>query len=158
SISFHIWLLILNIPHLPSSPVEYSTEISESASIGSFVGMVTAYSLSSVVYEIKDGNIGDVFAINPNSGVIVSQKALDFETLPVYTLTVQGTNMAGLSTNATVLIHLRDENDNIPIFMQSEYTGLISESASVNSVVLTDKNVPLVIRATDADKESNAFV
>nr|XP_047934269.1 protocadherin Fat 1 isoform X2 [Anser cygnoides] len=156
--SVHIFVTVSDNAAPKFTAKEYSTEISESASIGSFVGMVTAYSQSSVVYEIKDGNIGDAFAINPNSGVIVSQKILDFETLPVYTLTVQGTNMAGLSTNATVLVHLRDENDNTPIFMQAEYTGLISESASINSVVLTDKNVPLVIRATDADKESNALL
>uniref|UniRef100_A0A8D1JYI0 FAT atypical cadherin 1 n=1 Tax=Sus scrofa TaxID=9823 RepID=A0A8D1JYI0_PIG len=137
---------------------EYSFEISETISIGSFVGMVTAHSQSSVIYEIKDGNIADAFDINPHSGSIITQKALDFETLPVYTLTIQGTNMAGLSTNTTVLVHLQDENDNSPVFMQSEYTGLVSESASINSVVLTDRNVPLVIRATDADKESNALL
>ncbi|KAH0616155.1 hypothetical protein JD844_027065 [Phrynosoma platyrhinos] len=137
---------------------EYSTEISEGSSIGSFVGMVIAHSQSSVVYEIKDGNIGDVFTINPNSGVITSQKALDYETLSFYSLIIQGTNMAGQSTNTTLLVHLQDENDNAPTFMQTEYTGLISESASVNSVVLTDSNVPLVIQATDADKDSNALL
>ncbi|CAM5108710.1 unnamed protein product [Eretmochelys imbricata] len=137
---------------------EYSTEVIEGVSIGSFVGMVTAYSQSSVVYQIKDGNVGDAFDINPNSGVIISKKILDFETLSFYTLTVQGTNMAGLSTNTTVLVHIRDENDNLPVFMQAEYTGIISESASINSVVLTDKNIPLVIRATDADQESNAVL
>ena len=115
---------------------EYSVEISETVGIGSFVGMVTAHSQSSVVYEIKDGNVADAFAINPHSGSIITQKALDFETLPIYTLTIQGTNMAGLSTNTTVLVHLLDENDNLPVFVQAEYTGLISESASINSVVL----------------------
>jgi len=137
---------------------EYSVEISETVGIGSFVGMVTAHSQSSVVYEIKDGNVADAFDINPHSGSIITQKALDFETLPIYTLTIQGTNMAGLSTNTTVLVHLLDENDNLPVFVQAEYTGLISESASINSVVLTDRNVPLVIRATDADRESNALL
>ncbi|XP_078250090.1 protocadherin Fat 1 isoform X4 [Pogona vitticeps] len=137
---------------------EYSTEVSEGCSTGSFIGMVVAHSQSSVIYEIKDGNVGDAFTINPNSGVITSQKILDFETLPFYSLTVQGTNMAGQSTNTTVIVHLQDENDNAPTFVQTEYTGLISETASVNSVVLTDRNVPLVIQATDADKGSNALL
>ncbi|XP_029442811.1 protocadherin Fat 1 isoform X2 [Rhinatrema bivittatum] len=137
---------------------EYSAEISENVHAGSFVGLVTAYSQSSVVYEIKDGNIDDAFDINPNSGVVITQKLLDFESLPSYTLTVQGTNMAGLSTNATLVVHLRDENDNSPVFLQSRYTGLISESAPVNSVVLSNQNIPLVIRATDADEESNALL
>ncbi|XP_069487651.1 protocadherin Fat 1 isoform X1 [Ambystoma mexicanum] len=136
----------------------YATEISEGAKVGSFVVMITAYSQSSVVYEIKEGNIEDAFDINPNSGVIVTKKLLDFETLASYTLTVQATNMAGKSTNATVSVNLWDENDNLPLFMESDYTGLVSESASINSVILTDKNTPLVIRAMDADKESNALL
>uniref|UniRef100_A0A8C5XYH6 FAT atypical cadherin 1 n=1 Tax=Microcebus murinus TaxID=30608 RepID=A0A8C5XYH6_MICMU len=156
--SVHVFVTIADNASPKFTSKEYSVEISETVSIGSFVGMVTAHSQSSVVYEIKDGNIGDAFDINPHSGSIITQKALDFETLPVYTLIIQGTNMAGLSTNTTVLVHLQDENDNSPIFMQAEYTGLISESASINSVVLTDKNIPLVIRATDADKESNALL
>ncbi|XP_060237640.1 protocadherin Fat 1 isoform X3 [Meriones unguiculatus] len=137
---------------------EYSVEISEALRIGSFVGMVSAHSQSSVMYEIKEGNVGDTFAINPHSGSIITQRALDFETLPIYTLIVQGTNMAGLSTNTTVVVHVQDENDNPPVFTRAEYSGFISESASVNSVVLTDRNVPLVIRATDSDRESNALL
>ncbi|XP_055449636.1 protocadherin Fat 1 isoform X3 [Psammomys obesus] len=137
---------------------EYSVEISEALRIGSFVGMVSAHSQSSVMYEIKEGNVGDTFAINPHSGSIITQRALDFETLPIYTLIVQGTNMAGLSTNATVVVHVQDENDNPPVFTRAEYSGFISESAPVNSVVLTDRNVPLVIRATDSDRESNALL
>ncbi|XP_015744320.1 protocadherin Fat 1 isoform X1 [Python bivittatus] len=156
--SVHISVTISDNALPKFSSQEYSAEISESSSIGSFIIMVIAYSQSSVTYEIKEGNIGDVFAINSHSGVITSQKILDFETLPLYRLIVQGTNMAGQSTNTTVLVHLRDENDNAPTFMQSEYTGLISESASISSVVLTDRNMPLVIRATDADKDSNALL
>ncbi|XP_053110313.1 protocadherin Fat 1 isoform X2 [Hemicordylus capensis] len=156
--SVHISVTISDNASPKFTKKEYSTEISEGSSIGSFIEMVTAYSQSSVVYEIKDGNIDNVFTINPNSGVITSQKILDFESLPFYTLIVQGTNMAGQSTNTTVLVHLQDENDNAPTFTQAQYIGLISESASINSVVLTDKNVPLVIRATDADKESNALL
>nr|XP_033799788.1 protocadherin Fat 1 isoform X2 [Geotrypetes seraphini] len=156
--SVHIFVTISDNASPKFIMKEYSVEISENARVGSFVGLVTAYSQSSVVYEIKDGNIGDAFAINPNSGVVITEKLLDFESVPSYTLTVQGTNMAGLSTNTTVIVHLRDENDNSPIFLQSEYMGLISESAPVNSVVLSNQNVPLVIRATDADKELNALL
>ncbi|XP_075052740.1 protocadherin Fat 1 isoform X1 [Mixophyes fleayi] len=137
---------------------EYSAEISESARVGSFVAMLSTYSQSSVTHEIKSGNVMNVFDINPNSGVVITQKHLDYETTPSYTLTVQATNMAGLSTNATLIVYLRDENDNFPIFVQTEYRGLISESAPANSVVLTGENSPLVIRATDADRESNALL
>ncbi|XP_075842741.1 protocadherin Fat 1 isoform X2 [Microtus pennsylvanicus] len=156
--SVHIAVTVADNASPKFTSKEYSVEISEAVSIGTFVGMVSAHSQSSVMYEIKDGNVGDTFDINPHSGSIVTQKALDFETLPIYTLIVQGTNMAGLSTNTTVVVHLQDENDNPPVFAQAQYSGFVSESASVNTVVLTDRNVPLVIRATDADRESNALL
>uniref|UniRef100_A0A8C9XKL9 FAT atypical cadherin 1a n=1 Tax=Sander lucioperca TaxID=283035 RepID=A0A8C9XKL9_SANLU len=137
---------------------EFSAEVSESVHPGSFVSLVTADSQSSVFYQIKGGNINHAFDINPNSGVVVTQKALDYETASQYKLIIQGTNMAGLSSNATLLIHLKDENDNTPIFLQREFKGVISESAPVNSVVLTRENTPFVIRASDADCDQNAML
>lgn len=137
---------------------EFSAEVSESVHPGSFVSLVTAVSQSSVFYQIKDGNINNVFDINPNSGVVVTQKALDYETVPQYKLIIQGTNMAGLASNTTLLIHLKDENDNAPVFLQREFKGVISESASINSIVLTRENTPFVIRATDADCDQNAML
>uniref|UniRef100_A0A6I8R583 FAT atypical cadherin 1 n=1 Tax=Xenopus tropicalis TaxID=8364 RepID=A0A6I8R583_XENTR len=156
--SIHIFVTISNNAAPKFTKKEYSSEISETAHVGSFVAMLSAYSQSSVVYEIRDGNTLNSFDINPNSGVVTTQKQLDFETLPSFTLTVQATNMAGLSTNSTLTVHVRDENDNFPVFAQTNYRGLISESAPPNSVVLTDDNIPLVIRATDSDQESNALL
>ncbi|XP_069056290.1 protocadherin Fat 1 isoform X2 [Pleurodeles waltl] len=156
--SVHIFVTISDNSSPKFTSNGYSAEISENAKVGSFVAMVIAYSQSSVIYEIRGGNNEDVFDINPNSGVIVTKKLLDYESMPLYIVTVQGSNMAGQSTNTSVTVNLWDENDNLPVFMQSEYTGLISESASINSVILTAENVPLVIRATDADKESNAVL
>ncbi|KAL1023572.1 hypothetical protein UPYG_G00042580 [Umbra pygmaea] len=137
---------------------EFSAEVSESALPGSFVTLISATSQSSVFYQIKSGNTESAFDINPNSGVIITSKGLDFEIIPEYRLTIQGTNMAGLASNTTLLIHLKDENDNAPIFLQPEFTGMISESAPVNSVVLTRDNTPLVIRASDADRDANAML
>ncbi|KAM8841936.1 protocadherin Fat 1a isoform 9-T12 [Synchiropus picturatus] len=137
---------------------EFSAEVSELAHPGSFVSLVTAVSQSSVFYQIKGGNINNVFDVNPNSGVIVTQKPLDYEVMPQYKLIIQGTNMAGLSSNTTLTIHLKDENDNGPIFTQKEFKGVISESAPVGSVVLTHENTPFVIRAVDADCDRNAML
>ncbi|KAF7662652.1 hypothetical protein LDENG_00230690 [Lucifuga dentata] len=137
---------------------EFSAEVSESANPGAFVSLVTAVSQSSVFYQIRGGNINSAFDINPNSGVVVTQRALDFETTSQYRLIIQGTNMAGLASNATLLIHLKDENDNAPVFLQKEFIGVISESASINSVVLTHENTPFVIRASDADSDRNSML
>ncbi|KAG9259655.1 protocadherin Fat 1 isoform X1 [Astyanax mexicanus] len=135
---------------------EFSAEISETAPLGTFVSLVTTTSQSSVFYQIKDGNVNGAFDINPNSGVVVSQKALDYETVPSYKLIIQGTNMAGQASNATLVIHLKDENDNAPVFIQGEFFGMVSESSPVKSVVLTKDSTPLVIRALDMDRDTNA--
>ncbi|XP_065127833.1 protocadherin Fat 1 [Paramisgurnus dabryanus] len=133
-----------------------SAEVSESVPVGSFVTLVSASSQSTIFYQIKEGNVNGAFVMNPNYGTIVTREKLDYETLSSYTLIVQGTDMAGMSSSVTVNILLKDENDNSPVFTQFEFTGFISESATVGSVVLTSQNAPLVVLATDADKHINA--
>ncbi|KAK1792515.1 hypothetical protein P4O66_012453, partial [Electrophorus voltai] len=135
---------------------EFSAEVSEAALPGTFVSLVACTSQSSVFYQIKDGNVNGAFDVNPNSGVVVTQRALDYETIPSYKLTIQGTNMASLASNVTLMVHLKDENDNVPVFVREEFTGMVSESSPIRSVVLTKDSMPLVVRATDADRDANA--
>uniref|UniRef100_A0A4W6CNV3 FAT atypical cadherin 3a n=1 Tax=Lates calcarifer TaxID=8187 RepID=A0A4W6CNV3_LATCA len=137
---------------------EYQAEITENAVVGTSVTTVNAVSQSTLTYEIKQGNTDRVFQINQYSGVITTQKPLDFETTTSYTLIVQATNMAGMASNATLLIHVVDENDNPPVFQLLHYRGSISEAAPVNSVVLNSDDSPLVIKATDADRNQNALL
>ncbi|XP_042342086.1 protocadherin Fat 3-like [Plectropomus leopardus] len=137
---------------------EYLAEITENAVVGTSVTTVSAVSQSTLTYDIKLGNSERVFQINQYSGVITTQKSLDYETAASYTLIVQAVNMAGMASNATLLIQVVDENDNPPIFQQLHYHGSISEAAPVNSVVLNSDNSPLVIKATDADRNQNALL
>uniref|UniRef100_A0A8C6X3J6 Protocadherin Fat 3 n=1 Tax=Naja naja TaxID=35670 RepID=A0A8C6X3J6_NAJNA len=137
---------------------EWQAEINENVDFGTSVIQVSAISQSTLVYEVKDGNIDGAFVINPYSGVITSQKSLDYEHTSSYHLTVQATNMAGMASNATVNIQIVDENDNPPVFLFSQYLGSISEAAPVNSIVRSMGNNPLVIRATDADSNQNALL
>ncbi|XP_026535724.1 protocadherin Fat 3 isoform X5 [Notechis scutatus] len=137
---------------------EWQAEINENVDFGTSVIQVSAISQSTLVYELKDGNIDGAFVINPYSGVITSQKSLDYEHTSSYQLTVQATNMAGMASNATVNIQIVDENDNPPVFLFSQYLGSISEAAPVNSIVRSVGNNPLVIRATDTDSNQNALL
>ncbi|XP_056297999.1 protocadherin Fat 3a isoform X3 [Pseudoliparis swirei] len=137
---------------------EYQAEITEKAVMGTSVTTVNAFSQSTVTYDIKQGNTGHVFQLNEYSGVISTQKPLDYETTASYTLIVQATNMAGMAANATLLIQVVDENDNPPVFHQLHYHGSISEAASINSVVLNSDDSPLVIKATDTDRNQNALL
>ncbi|XP_061923836.1 protocadherin Fat 3a isoform X3 [Entelurus aequoreus] len=137
---------------------EYQADITENVAVGTSVTTINAVSQSTITYDIKQGNANRIFQINQYSGVITTQKLLDYETQASYTLTVQATNMAGLTTNATLVIRVLDENDNPPVFKELHYHGSISEAAPVNSIVLNAEDSPLVIKATDADQNQNALL
>ncbi|XP_060035627.1 protocadherin Fat 3 isoform X2 [Erinaceus europaeus] len=137
---------------------DYQAEVSENVDAGMSVILISAVSQSSLVYEVRDGNVGSAFTINPYSGVITTRKALDYERTSSYQLIVQATNMAGMASNATVNIQVVDENDNAPVFLCAQYSGRLSEAAPVNSVVRSADSNPLVIRATDADSNRNALL
>ncbi|KAI1893987.1 hypothetical protein AGOR_G00129330 [Albula goreensis] len=137
---------------------EYQAEVNENVAEGTSVTMISAMSQSTLIYEIKQGNRERTFKMNQYSGVITTQKPLDYEVTTLYTLIIQASNMAGMASNVTVNIQVVDENDNPPIFQQLQYTGSISEAAPINSVVLSTDNNPLVIKATDADRNQNALL
>eukprot|EP00058_Branchiostoma_floridae_P023668 XP_002609158.1 hypothetical protein BRAFLDRAFT_131370 [Branchiostoma floridae] len=158
TVPIHIGVTISNNAPPKFDAKEYAIEVSENARLGSLIVMLGATSRSSVTYEIIGGNTDGSFDVNPNSGVITCKKQLDYERQTSYNLTVQATNMVSLSSTATVLVHIADENDNPPVFSQSEYIGSISEAATIGSVVLDVNNIPLVIAATDADNELNSLL
>ncbi|XP_030883642.1 protocadherin Fat 3 isoform X3 [Leptonychotes weddellii] len=137
---------------------DYQAEVNENVDVGTSVILISAISQSTLIYEVKDGNIDGIFTINPYSGVVTTRKALDYERTSSYQLIVQATNMAGMASNATVNIQIVDENDNAPVFLFSQYSGSLSEAAPVNSIVRSLDNSPLVIRATDADSNRNALL
>uniref|UniRef100_A0A8C1I966 FAT atypical cadherin 2 n=1 Tax=Cyprinus carpio TaxID=7962 RepID=A0A8C1I966_CYPCA len=140
------------------SSEEYITEISEAVPPGSPALSVSASCPSSVLYRISDGDPNGMFHININSGLLSVRNALDFEQHSSYRLTIRATNTAGVSSDAVVYIYVIDKNDNAPVFHQDTYYGQISESAPINSMVTGENNTPLVIKASDADKDTNALL
>lgn len=137
---------------------EYVAEISESAGIDSPVILVSAMSLSPVAYEIKEGDNGGFFSINYQSGLISTQKNLDFEQASSYQLKIRGTNMAGAFMDVPVFVYVIDSNDNAPVFHKPSFVGWISENIPLGSMVMDENNTPLVIRASDSDRDSNALL
>ncbi|XP_078241753.1 protocadherin Fat 2 isoform X1 [Pogona vitticeps] len=137
---------------------EYVTEISESAIIGSSVILLSATSLSSVTYEVKEGDEDGVFSINYQSGLVSTRKNLDFEQTSFYQLKIRGTNMAGSFVHVPVFIYVTDENDNVPVFDKPSFVGWISENSPLGSMVMDENNTPLVLQASDADQDSNALL
>lgn len=140
------------------SQIEYQAEIPENVPVGTFVTNVTAISPSGLIYDIVQGNNERTFKINRYTGIIVTQKSLDFEIMGSYILVIHAVNMAGIVSNVTLNIEVVDKNDNPPIFHQLFYSGSISEAAPINSVVLSEDGSPLMIQATDFDRNQNALL
>uniref|UniRef100_A0A1Y1MVJ3 Fat-like cadherin-related tumor suppressor homolog n=1 Tax=Photinus pyralis TaxID=7054 RepID=A0A1Y1MVJ3_PHOPY len=136
---------------------EITAEIFEDQPVGSYIAHLDVRSTSSIQFEIVDGNDGS-FMIGPSTGVIITYKELDYETTKYYNLSVTATNMASASTSCTVIVHILDKNDNAPQFLQANYSGVISEAAPINSLLLTNTSDPLVIKAFDADSEINSLL
>lgn len=156
SVHVHIRVSDHTPPAFPSD--EYLTEISELSTVGTPVVTVSASSPAAVHYEIESGNPNGTFYINPNTGLISTQKHLDFENRDTYQLKVTASTTAGALSRTVVHIYVIDENDNAPVFRQREYVGQISESAHVNSMVMGERNTPMVVQASDADRDSNSLL
>ncbi|XP_025148164.2 protocadherin Fat 2 [Bubalus bubalis] len=149
-------------PSESSAPIfsnsEYFVEIPESIPVGSPILLISATSFSEVTYELREGNKNGVFSMNSYSGLISTQKKLDHEKISSYQLKIRGSNMAGTFTDVMVLVYIIDENDNAPMFSKSTFVGQISEAAPLNSMIMDENNNPLVIRASDSDKEANSLL
>lgn len=156
SVHIHIRISDQTPPTFPSE--EYLTEVSESSAPGTPVVTISASSPAAVQYGIESGNIKGTFYINPYTGMISTNKYLDFENCESYKLKVTASTTAGAMSKTLVHIYVVDDNDNAPVFQQMEYVGQISESAQMNSMVMGKRNMPLVIQALDADRGSNSLL
>ncbi|XP_062869869.1 protocadherin Fat 3 [Trichomycterus rosablanca] len=137
---------------------EYQAEIDENVPVGAFVSHVRAKSNSELIYDITQGNSKKTFKINRYTGVITTRRLLDFEATTSYALVIRAVNMAGIGSSTTVNVQVVDVNDNPPVLKRMLYSGSVSESAPVNSVVLAEDGSPLVIQAADPDKNQNSFL
>lgn len=160
-------------PRFTSDARERATEIYENIPIGSFVKHLDVRSTSSVIFEIINGNLNDVFFINPSTGIITTKDDVDYERNNFYNLTIRATNMAAKEAHCNIIIQVLDVNDNNPFFESSVYRGEISEAAPIGSLVtlLTNdemknsslhskynETVPLVIKARDLDSGQNSLL
>lgn len=119
---------------------------------------VTATSPAAIHYGIESGNENGTFLINPFTGLMSLQTHIDFEHTAIYRLKVTASTTAGASSKTDVYVYVIDENDNAPVFQKTQYLGKISESAAVNSMVMGETNTPLVIQASDVDRDSNSVL
>lgn len=97
SVPAHIMLTMADNAPPRFARKEIAAEIYEDQPLGSYVAHLNVRSTSSMQFEIIDGNLDNVFLISPSTGVITTQKYLDYETDKFYNLTVIAINMVGFA-------------------------------------------------------------
>ena len=112
----------------------YSFGVREDAATTTLVGTVSATDPNddALTYTITAGNGDGRFGIGPTSGAITVAAALDYETTPSYTLTVEASDGDGNSDTATVDIAVTDVFDDI-----SPAPGNVDVSLSAGTFTIT---------------------
>lgn len=130
----------------------YEVTVSEGAAINSTVTTISALDPEKepVTYSIISGNDLRQFGINDKTGVISVRRRLDREDLTRYQLLIKAEDEGGLSSTATVNIHVSDINDKNPEFIDEPYEWTVKEG-------LVGAHVG-VVTATDADEGQNANI
>lgn len=103
---------------------------------------------SHIIYQVKEGDPNNVFIIETdpetNRGFVKINKALDFETAPVYNLVINATNpeplVSSVQYNASSLTLFKVFVTNVdepPAFREIAYNVEVSEDVPVNTLVVT---------------------
>ncbi|XP_021703018.1 neural-cadherin isoform X1 [Aedes aegypti] len=130
--------------------VIYEADIDENVEVNHNFLNVTAKTHAeapSIRYKITSGNIGDVFAIHNTTGALYVAKALDYEKIKKYELRLTVSD-SFKENYTTVLVNVKDVNDNPPVFERSSYRTQITEE--------DDRGLPkrvMRVTASDADVE-----
>ncbi|MEZ5082510.1 MAG: cadherin domain-containing protein [Bacteroidales bacterium] len=127
---------------------EQSFVINENSSSGTQVGNVAASDPDigqTLSFSIVSGNTANAFSLNINSGLITinNSSAMNFETNPIFNLVIQvdDNGTPGLSSQATISIHLDDVNE-VPEIDDQSFS--LVENSTIGSIVGT-------VLATDPD-------
>ncbi|XP_054647395.1 protocadherin Fat 4 isoform X2 [Dunckerocampus dactyliophorus] len=145
-----------NSPTFPKSSL--SVDVLENMRIGELVASVTATDADSgqnadITYSITATNNHGTFSISPNTGSIFLFKKLDYEMQSFYKLniTARDNGRPQRSSSIPIIIHVRDFNDNPPIFTPGDIFKSIPENLPISASVMT-------ITAHDTDADINGLL
>ncbi|XP_058040715.1 protocadherin-16 isoform X3 [Ahaetulla prasina] len=136
--------------------VQYYFTVPEDTRPGSSVGSIHAYNAQgqtdSVFYSISAGDPQGHFSIDPSSGQLHTNLALDHEAQSILTLEVQARSGSPPAySSARVQITVSDINDNPPHFPSSSDSVSLPEGAALGTIVYT-------VQAEDPDSGANGQV
>ncbi|NWW28738.1 CAD17 protein, partial [Falcunculus frontatus] len=103
---------------------------------------------SLIIYQVKEGDPNNTFIIETDSetnrGFVKINKALDFETMPMYNLVINATNpeplVPGVQYNSSSLTMFKVFVTNVdepPVFLEPIYSTQVSENIPVNTLIMT---------------------
>ncbi|KAI8521301.1 hypothetical protein Bbelb_010550 [Branchiostoma belcheri] len=88
-------------------------------------------------YQFSCGGGCDWFDIDPISGLILLSKPLDYEFLPAYWMLINCTDGGGRTSSTILLVHVRDTEDEPPVFEVGTYEVTLQENVPVGFSVVT---------------------
>nr|XP_053631087.1 fat-like cadherin-related tumor suppressor homolog isoform X2 [Cherax quadricarinatus] len=114
----------------------YNGTVTETATIGTTVAEVIAIDRDKganghIMYSIVSGNIGGVFSLDPETGIISLARAVDRQEMPEYWLAVRGSDNGSppRHSHVNVNIHVKIANGAPPRFLKKVYVFEVSEAA-----------------------------
>ena len=143
----------------------YTATISEDSDPGLEVGIVNATdedstSNADLTYSIANGNVGSKFDIDPETGLVTLEAAINREEVSFYSLTIEAVDGGTPALTGSVLLNITisDIDDHPPSFIESEFTGSITETAEEGADVLDSNGNPLQLSVDDPDVGSEVTI
>ncbi|MCY3895377.1 MAG: cadherin repeat domain-containing protein, partial [Chloroflexi bacterium] len=119
----------------------YAWTVAEDAAMAAALGSVSATEPEggAVTFKITAGNGAGHVAIDSSTGALTVAGALDYETTPSYSLTVEATSGGGAATaTATVPVTVTVTNvDEPPVFGAASYAFSVAEDAALGTTIGT---------------------
>ena len=142
--------------HTPKfSQSTYEMSLTESTEVNTMIQKFDAIdndlgNNGEVIYNITRGNADKAFGVFPN-GMFYVAKELDRETKDLYKLTLLATDKGTepRSSECNITIHIIDQNDNKPIFVNATYILMVYENKPMGTFVG-------YVKAMDIDMGRNA--
>ena len=121
----------------------YEFSISENNKVDAFVGKVKAVRPVSnseifIKYNITSGNTRDTFQIG-RFGVLTAVRSIDYEEQSRFVLRVEAEDnlQKNRVANVTVIVKIKDVNDNVPRFVNRNHVISVNEGVAVGNLLYT---------------------
>ena len=131
----------------------YRFLINETTPVGAEIGEILATDLDigehgAISYEFTNAT-GLLFDVGSSTGIVTLLTLLDYEAQErLFVLEAVANDSAGLTDFATVIIEVLNDDDNFPIFSQSNYFATIAENADIGALIGQ-------VSCSDADDEAD---